>query len=186
MPSQDAGSDEANVQASAVPAQGSGVGVPAQTRASVPPSVAPPPAMSIGQQTASVRALLTQHRDGAPLSAGAVVAEVLQAHPNYLDERLGWGDLEHAGELLAATAHVAGAASFWDPATTSVLRGRHVVLGLALDPEIGWPLLQSGVVHNLIALWQPIRRQHAEPDLVIWDLLSDAGRAAADEQPLLA
>lgn len=152
----------------------------------VDPAEDPAGSAATEQWSASVRELVQRHGSGRQLPAGQVVAELLDSHPNYLDGRIGAGEISDAGPERTAAGHVAAARTRWDAAISPVLTGRRVIIALAMDPGVGWPLLQAGVIASLVGQWQPRVRTGKEADLVVWDLLSDAGRALADEQPLLA
>ncbi len=138
------------------------------------------------RSSGSLLRFLDDHQDGAELASGQVVLELLRSHPSYLDERVAPGDIGDWGSRRTASAHLDEAARLWDADISPVLTTRRVILALAMDPEVGWALLQSGVVASLLGLWRPRARTGRERDHVVWDLLSDAGRALAVEQPLLA
>lgn len=125
-------------------------------------------------------------------TAGEVVAELLRTHGRqgpepYLDEAtagtVATADLEQHGERRALAAHLRIAREAWDP-SVSVLHGRHLILALAVE-DLGGVLLETGVVASLLSLWRP-GEPPAEPYRLVWDVLSDAGRRRAEEQPLLA
>ena len=134
----------------------------------------------------SLRAFLDDHPDGSELPSARVVLELLTSHPRYLDGRFEPGDFGDRGPRATAATHLREAARLWDPDISPVLTTRRVILALAMHPDVGWPLLQSGVVASLLGSWQPRVRSGRERGKVVWDLLSDAGRALAVEQPLLA
>jgi hypothetical protein len=134
----------------------------------------------------SLRAFLDDHPDESELPSAKVVLELLTSHPTYLDGRFEPGDFGARGPRATAAAHLREAARLWDPEISPVLTTRRVILALAMQPDVGWPLLQSGVVASLLGSWQPKVRSGRERGKVVWDLLSDAGRALAVEQPLLA
>lgn len=138
------------------------------------------------QWSASVRELVERHGDGLELRAGEVIAELLDSHPEYLDRRIVLGEVSDVGPARTAAKHAAEARARWDAAVSPLLTGRRVIIALAMDAGVGWPLLQAGVIASLVGQWRPKARTGLEPDRVVWDLLSDAGRALADEQPLLA
>ena len=111
-----------------------------------------------------------------------MVAEVLAGH-DYLDMSAPRANVTGVGAVRFVNEHLAEVARLWDgPAK---LTGRHVVLALALEPAVGGLLLTSGDVASLLAGWQIEEHDDAGP-LLVWDLLSVAGRDLADEQPLLA
>jgi KAP family P-loop domain len=142
------------------------------------PAEAPVP----DQWSRSVRELVERH-DGGPLPAGQVIAELLASHPGYLDERLGPGEIGGLGPARTAAEHAAVAMTRWDPGVSPLLDGRRLIVALAMEAGVGWPLLQAGVIASLTGQWRP---SAPEPDWLVWDLLSDEGRTLADEQPLLA
>jgi len=137
-------------------------------------------------RSSSVEALLRRHDDAEPLTAGAVVKELLEAHRDYLDEGVGPRDAAAVGPSRTVAEHVDIAERRWDPALAPKLTGRHVVLALAMDEGVGWRLLQSGAIASLLARWRPGKGTAEEPHRLVWDVLSDDGRARADDQPLLA
>jgi len=138
------------------------------------------------QWSASVHELVERHGDKPDLRAGEVIAELLDSHPEYLDKRIVPGAIGDVGPARSAAEHAAVASARWDGAMSPLLTGRRVIIALTMDAGVGWPLLQAGVIASLVEQWRPKARTGLEPDLVVWDLLSDAGRALADEQPLLA
>jgi hypothetical protein len=150
------------------------------------PSPSPPPAAT---HTPSIEELLALHRDGQSVTAGAVVAELLDKHTDYLNieiERADRDAITAAGPVRPVVEHVEVAERRWDPTRAPVLSGRHVVLALALDADLAWSLLQSGVIAAILDTWQPGLGTAEEPKRVVWDVLADAARGAAEDQPLLA
>lgn len=133
----------------------------------------------------SVMALLRRH-GGESMAAGAVVARLLESHPHYVERGIVPSPLDDVGPTRSVGEHLAYAEQAWDPALVPVLHGRHVVLALALDSSLGWSLLRAGVIASLLRRWQPGSGTTQEPYRLVWDVLDDAARAAADEQPLLA
>ena len=151
-----------------------------------PPGAAPlrgtPARPASGPWSGSVEGLRRRHDGGAAVAAGDVVAEVLAGH-DYLDTAAPRANVTGVGAVRFVNEHLAEVARLWDgPAK---LTGRHVVLALALEPAVGGLLLTSGDVASLLAGWQIEEHDDAGP-LLVWDLLSVAGRDLADEQPLLA
>ena len=125
-------------------------------------------------------------------TAGEVVAELLRTHGRqgpdpYLDGAAATtsatADLEQHGVRRALSAHLAMARDAWDPSVPE-LHGRHLILALALE-DLGGPLLETGVVAAMLALWRP-GKPPEEPYRLVWDALSDSGRRQAEDQPLLA
>lgn len=126
------------------------------------------------------------------LTAAELVLRILAARPGYLRSAQPSG-FDPADERVAGTGprrtvleHLEEARKRWDEEVSPLLTGRRVVLGMAMDPGVGWLLLRTGVVVSLLDGWQPRSRSTQEPELLVWDMLSDYGRALADEQPLLA
>ena len=129
------------------------------------------------------------HSDDAPVAAGVLVHHLLVEHQGltgpYLDIRLdaavaGWGAARSVREHLGLVR------DRWDDAVSPILTTRRVVLGLALDPELGRPLLGTGALESIVRLWSPQDTQGSDLNLPPWDMLSDAGRLLAEGQPLLA
>jgi hypothetical protein len=81
---------------------------------------------------------------------------------------------------------VAEAEQCWDGGRLVMFSGRHLLLALAMDAEVGWPLLRSGMIASVLTLWQPGSGTPQEPYRLVWDVLSQQGRELAEEQPLLA
>src|SRR5258705_13986404 len=106
-------------------------------------------------RSSSVETLLRRHRDADPITAGAVVKELLEAHPDYLDKGVGPRDAAAVGPSRTVAEHVNIAERRWDPALAPKLTARHVVLALAMDEGVGWRLLQSGTIASLLARWRP-------------------------------
>lgn len=129
---------------------------------------------------------------GDQVTAGQFVLEILDAHRSYIDAALFdrndelWGDFARLGRSRTALEHLTLSWKLWENKPPRILTGRRVVLALAMDPELAWVLLQSGIVASLLARWRPHARTGEEPNLLAWDLLSDQGRKLADEYPLLA
>ena len=140
----------------------------------------------------SLRGLGSVFRESTTPTAGEVVAELLRTHGRqgqdpYLDVAAATmsatADLEQHGVRRALSAHLAIARDAWDPSVPE-LHGRHLILALALE-DLGGPLLETGVVAAMLALWRP-GKPPEEPYRLVWDALSDSGRRLAEEQPLLA
>jgi KAP family P-loop domain len=135
--------------------------------------------------------MLKHFRDAGPVAAGDVVAYLLRTHRDYIDEQL--RDADPASSRLAGVGprrdpeeHLATISACLDDRAVPIITGRHAILGLALNPAVGWPLVQSGVVASLLSRWRPGQGTSAEPYRLMWDVLSDGGREQAEEQPLLA
>src|SRR4051794_18081671 len=129
------------------------------------------------------------HPDDTPVAAGVLVHHLLLEHEGltgpYLDIRLdaavaGWGPARSIRQHLRLVRER------WDDVVSPVITTRRVVLGLALDPELGRPLLGTGALESIVRLWSPQDTQGSEPNLPPWDMVSDAGRLLAEGQPLLA
>ena len=135
---------------------------------------------------------LQSHHVGDQVTAGKFVLEILDAHPDYIDAALFdrddevWGNFARLGTSRSALDHLTLSWKLWENKPPRILTGRRVVLAMAMDPELAWVLLQSGVIASLLARWRPRARTGEEPNLLAWDLLSDQGRKLADEYPLLA
>src|SRR5712691_1141133 len=93
------------------------------------------------QRSASVRELVERHGDGRALAAGQVIAELLDSHPGYLDKRISAGQIGGAGPARTAAEHAAVARTRWDAAVSPLLTGRRMIIALAMDASVGWPLL---------------------------------------------
>ena len=145
----------------------------------IPPPVPPP-------RSASVESLLSQYRDMGPLSSGALVDALLGSHGYYLAEEVTPEPVAALGPNQAAVEHVAEAERRWDGGKLVKFSGRHLLLALAMDVEVGWPLLRSGVIASVLTLWQPGSGTPQEPYRLVWDALSQWGRELAEAQPLLA
>jgi hypothetical protein len=147
-----------------------------------------PPGESTPRWTPTVESMLAEFHD-ASVPAGDLVAHLLRTHPGYIDPsvvQVSVSGFAGFGVRRSAEEHLSSIRVCFDDAKVPVLGGRHVVLGLALEPSLGWDLLSYGVVGSLLSRWQPGRGTTAEPHRLLWDVLSDAGREQADEQPLLA
>lgn len=140
----------------------------------------------------SLRGLGSVFPESTTPRAGEIVAELLRTHGRqrqdpYLDVAAATmsatADLEQHGVRRALSAHLATARDAWDP-SVPVLHGRHLILALALE-DLGGPLLETGVVAAMLALWRP-GKPPEEPYRLVWDALSDSGRRQAEDQPLLA
>ena len=135
---------------------------------------------------------LQSHHVGDQVTAGQFVLEILDAHPHYIDAALFdrndevWGNFARLGTSRSALDHLTLSWKLWENKPPRILTGRRVVLAMAMDPELAWVLLQSGVIASLLVRWRPRARTGEEPNLLAWDLLSDQGRKLADEYPLLA
>ena len=119
---------------------------------------------------------------GNPVSAGALAATAMAidldgGKPKRPPE---WEALADAGPVRPVDDHLETVRLRWSPDRVPTLDSAHLLLGLALDDGVGWPLLRSGVVDALVAGWQ------AERDSPAWDCLSQDGRGLAEDQPLLA
>ncbi len=137
-------------------------------------------------RSSSVQALLDQHRNSPPLTSGAVVAQLLESHADYVDKEIVWRGLDALGPSRTVTEHIDDADEVWDAARVPRLTGRHVVLALAIDAALGWSMLQSGVIASVLQKWRPGRGTSDEPYRLVWDVLNEVGRTRADESPLLA
>lgn len=151
----------------------------------VPPPVPLP-------RSASVESLLSQYRSKGPVSSGALVEALLGSHRYYVAEEVtpepvtALGNVAALGNNETAAKHVAEAERRWDGGKLVEFSGRHLLLALAMDAEVGWPLLRSGVIASVLTRWQPGSGTPQEPHRLVWDVLSQQGRELAEAQPLLA
>lgn len=153
--------------------------VPPRASEQLPPPVPPP-------RSASVEGLLSQYRDKGPVSSGALVEALLGSHGSYVAEEVTPESVVALGPNQTAAAHVAEAERRWDGGKLVRFSGRHLLLALAMDAEVGWPLLRSGVIASVLTRWQPGSGTPQEPYRLVWDVLSQQGRELAEAQPLLA
>jgi hypothetical protein len=130
------------------------------------------------------------HPEDTKVPAGTVVLHALQGPPgdgtSYLDVPLPSDTIAGSGPTRTVRDHLTQLRRRWDPALSPVITVVRVVLGLAIDPELGGPLVRAGVVESVVRLWRPRAREGTEPKLLPWDMLSDRGREEAEAQPLLA
>ncbi len=145
----------------------------------VPPPVLPP-------RSASVEGLLSQYQNKGPVSSGALVEALLGSHGYYVAEEVTPEPVAALGPNQTAAKHVAEAEQRWDGGKLIKFSGRHLLLALAMDAEVGWPLLRSGVIASVLMRWQPGPGAPQEPYRLVWDVLSQQGRELAEAQPLLA
>jgi hypothetical protein len=137
------------------------------------------------RRTPSVQDILRRHQ-AAPITSGALVEELLKSHPDYTASEVTSPDVAALGPVRTAAGHVEAAEQRWDSQQIARTSGRHLVLALAMDPDVGWPLLRSGVIHSILTRWRPESGTPEEPRRLAWDVLSQPGRMLAEEQPLLA
>ena len=154
------------------------------TEAVPPPAPEPPPAPP-PTRSASVESLLSQYRDKGSVTSGALVEALLGSH-GYLAEEVTPEPVAALGPNRTAAGHVAEAERRWDGEKLVKFSGRHLLLALAMDAEVGWPLLRSGVIASVLTRWQPGSGTPQEPYRLVWDVLSQPGRELAEAQPLLA
>jgi hypothetical protein len=131
-------------------------------------------------RSVSVEDLLRRHRSYAPVTSGALIDELLGTHSYYLGDELTPEPVAARGPIRTAADHVDVAEGRWDGGQIAKISGRHLLLALAIDADVGWPLLRSGMIASILTRWQ------REPHRLVWDLLSQEGRELAEEQPLLA
>jgi hypothetical protein len=152
----------------------------AQTSPAARPAVEP-------RETNSVSGLRRQWGGRGPVPAGEVVAELLRGHSDYGDQAMGaLRGLESLGPVRTLDEQLTVAWSRWHPARAPVMSGRHAILGLALDRDLGRALLRRGVVGSMLSHWRPGLGTADEPYRLVWDVLSDVGRDLAETHPLLA
>ena len=153
--------------------------VPPPTSEQVPPPVPPP-------LSPSLEGLLSEYRDKGLVSSGALVEALLGPHGYYVAEEVTPEPVAALGPNRTAAEHVAEAERRWDSGKLVKFSGRHLLLALAMDAEVGWPLLRSGVIASVLTRWQPGSGTPQEPYQLVWDVLSQQGRELAEAQPLLA
>ena len=136
--------------------------------------------------SASVDGLLSQYRDKGPVYAGALAETLLSSHGHYVAEEIAPDPVAALGSKQTAAQHVAEAELRWDGGKLRKFSGRHLLLALAMDADVGWPLLRSGVIASVLERWQPGSGTPQEPYRLVWDVLSQLGRELAEAQPLLA
>lgn len=141
------------------------------------------------RETPSVARLRGQWR--GQVRAGQVIDAVLRSHTDYVEVPIhqlarAADRLDSLGPAREVGEHLDLVRSRWDAARAPTLSGRHVVLGLALDPDVGWQLLQDGVIGSLLSRWRPGLGTAEEPHRLVWDVLSESGLELAEQQPLLA
>lgn len=129
----------------------------------------------------SVEDLLRRHRTDGLVTAGVLIDELFGTHPYYLGDKLTPESVAARGPSRTAADHVEVAERRWDGGQIAKFHGRHLLLALVMDLDVGWPLLRSGAIASILTRWQP-----GPPDRLVWDLLSQEGRDLAEEQPLLA
>lgn len=144
-----------------------------------------------GRLTSSVARLRNEFAGQGPVAAGQLVRALLDSHGYYVDQPIADrirpdGLLASLGSVRIVAEHLATARSCWDEKRVPVLRGRFVILGLALEEAVGWHLLENGIIGSLLTNWQPGSGTTVEPYAVAWDVLSDGGRSTIEKQPLLA
>src|SRR6476660_6301467 len=135
-------------------------------------------------RSVSVEDLLRRRRSDAPVTSGALIDELLGTHSYYLGDELTPEPVAARGPIRTAADHVDVAEGRWDGGQIATISGRHLLLALAMDADVGWPLLRSGMIASILTRWQPDSQR--EPHRLVWDLLSQEGRELAEEQPLLA
>jgi hypothetical protein len=130
----------------------------------------------------SVKSLLREYSNDGPVTAGALIDKLLETHDYYLGKGLTPESVAARGPSRTFAEHVEVAERRWDGGQIIEFHGRHLLLALAMDPDVGWPLLRSGTIASILThRWQP-----GPPDKLVWDVLSQEGRDLAEEQPLLA
>jgi hypothetical protein len=115
-------------------------------------------------------------------AAGELIVELLKAHSDYLDDLLDAPDLQAQGPARTVDEHIRLAGDRWDLSLAGPerwLTGRRVIVALVLDPPLGQRMIHDGVLLSLLERWYADLPPEGAPDLA-WELLSDAGRAAAE------
>lgn len=139
------------------------------------------------RETGSVSGLRRQWRGRGPVAAGEVVGELLRGHRDYTDQAMGeLPGLYSLGPVRSLDEHLTIAWSRWHPARAPVMTGRHAILGLALDRDLGQALMLRGVIGSMLSHWRPGLGTTDEPYRLVWDVLSDIGRDLVETHPLLA
>lgn len=138
-------------------------------------------------ETDSVANLRRQWQGRGPVAAGEVVAELLRGHSDYADQAMATlRGLDSLGPVRTLDEHLTIARSRWHPARAPVMSGRHAILGLALDRDLGGPLMRDAIIGSILSRWRPGLGTTDEPYRLVWDVLSDVGRDLAETHPLLA
>jgi hypothetical protein len=138
-------------------------------------------------ETSSVSGLRQHWRGRGPVAAGEVVNELLRGHSDYAYQAIGvLRGLNALGPVRTLDEHLVIAWSRWHPERAPVMSGRHAILGLALDRDLGQALLLRGVIGSMLSQWRPGLGTTDEPYRLVWDVLSDIGRELVETHPLLA
>ena len=115
-------------------------------------------------------------RKGAEaLTSGKMVIELLDSDRHHVDSRLvdsQLPELAAKGAFRTAEAHLDEARRLWDSRISPTLTGRRVILAMATELDVGWPLLRSGIIASLVGNWRPVARSGLESTRVVWDMLS--------------
>ena len=103
-------------------------------------------------RSVSVEDLLRRHRSYAPVASGALIDELLGTHSYYLGDELTPELIVSLAELgfttidvldieaiRTAADHVDVAEGRWDGGQIAKISGRHLLLALAMDADVGWP-----------------------------------------------
>jgi hypothetical protein len=133
--------------------------------------------------SSTVTRRIEQFGKRSAFAAGELITDLLKTHADYLDERLGAPDLPFIqGPARTVEEHIRLAGGRWDVSLAGPerwLTGRHVIVALALDPPLGQLMIHNGVLLSLLERWYADLSREGAADLA-WELLSDAGRAAAE------
>jgi len=157
---------------------------PAEAEASAAPEQVTPPMPP--PRSASIESLLSQYRSKGPIPSGALVDALLGSHGYYVTKEVDPEPVAALGPHQTAAEHMVEAERRWDGEKLVKFSGRHLLLALAMEPEVGWSLLRSGVIASVLTQWQPGSGMPQEPYRLAWDVLSEEGRKLAEAQPLLA
>ena len=136
------------------------------------------------QRSPSVEDLLRQYSSDGPVTSGTLIDKLIGTHRYYLADELVPEPVAARGLSRTVADHVETAQRRWDNGQIVKFSGRHLLLALAMDAGVGWPLLRSGMIASILTRWQPDSQR--EPHRLVWDVLSQEGRELAEEQPLLA
>src|SRR4029077_19159294 len=136
------------------------------------------------QRSPSVEDLLRQYSSDGPVTSGTLIDKLIGTHRYYLADELVPEPVAARGLSRTVADHVETAQRRWDNGQIVKFSGRHLLLALTMDADVGWPLLRSGMIASILTRWQPDSQR--EPHRLVWDVLSQEGRELAEEQPLLA
>jgi hypothetical protein len=112
----------------------------------------------------SVENLLREHRTDGPITSGALIDKLLGTHqPPYLGDELIPEPVAALGPSRTVAGHVDVAQRRWDGEQIVEFHGRHLLLALAMDAGVGWPLLRSGVIAEIRGTVRLPGEDHPDP-----------------------